>query len=291
MRDLIVVGIAGFAAAFVDGALGMGFGPTSSSILLSSGVSPTAVSATVNLAKITTGIVGGASHWRLGNVDRRLAARLAGPGVAGALVGTVILTTVDGDRLRPMLAGLLLLIGIRILLRFRSPIEANRTDGSDEPPRGVALAGAAGGVTNGLIGAWGPVVTPFLLHRGIAPRRVVGSVNAAEIAVAVVAAGSLIGSDGATIDLATLAAMLGGGIVAAPVAAYTVRLVPARLLGLAVAGLLLLTNAHQLADWAGLGPVRWAGYAIIGTLVTWAWVRPHVPTNQTIDEPIRPGVG
>ena len=89
MNDLVVVGIAGFAAAFVDGALGMGFGPTSSSILLSSGVSPAAVSATVNLAKVATGLVGGASHWRFGNVDRRLVARLALPGVVGALVGTV----------------------------------------------------------------------------------------------------------------------------------------------------------------------------------------------------------
>jgi uncharacterized protein len=280
MNDLVVVGIAGFAAAFVDGALGMGFGPTSSSILLSSGVSPTAVSATVNLAKVATGVVGGASHWRFGNVDRRLAARLAVPGVFGALIGTVILTNVDGDRLRPILAALLLVIGLRILVRFRSPIAPARADASDEPVRGVELAGAAGGVTNGLIGAWGPVVTPFLLHRRIAPRLVVGSVNTAEVAVALVAAGSLISSSRSGIDAATVVVMLGGGIIAAPVAAYTVRFVPARALGLAVAGLLLLTNTRELATWAELDASRWFAYAAVLVLVAWAAAHPRLrPTD------------
>lgn len=277
MNDLVIVGIAGFAAAFVDGALGMGFGPTSSSILLSSGVSPTAVSATVNIAKVATGIVGGASHWRFGNVDRRLVARLAVPGVVGALVGTVILTNVDGDRLRPILAALLLVIGLRILVRFRRPIaSASHDSDAAASAKGVEIAGAAGGVTNGLIGAWGPVVTPFLLHRHIAPRIVVGSVNTAEVAVAFVAAGSLLTSSRTGIDLATVAVMLAGGIVAAPVAAWTVRFVPARALGLMVAGLLLATNVRELATWADLATSRWIGYGAVVTLVAWAASAPYV---------------
>jgi uncharacterized protein len=277
MNDLVVVGIAGFAAAFVDGSLGMGFGPTSSSILLSSGVSPAAVSATVNIAKVATGIVGGASHWRFGNVDRRLVARLAVPGVIGALVGTVILTNVDGDQLRPILAALLLLIGLRILVRFRRPIESGSGDrDAAADAKGVEIAGAAGGVTNGLIGAWGPVVTPFLLHRRIAPRIVVGSVNTAEVAVAFVAAGSLLTSSRVGVDAATVAVMLAGGIVAAPVAAWSVRFVPARALGLMVAGLLLVTNVRELATWADLGPSRWFGYAAVLALVAWAASVPYI---------------
>ena len=76
MSNLVVVGAAGFVASMVDGALGMGFGPTSSSILLSSGVSPAAASASVNLAKVATGVAAGVSHWRFENVDRRLVLRL-----------------------------------------------------------------------------------------------------------------------------------------------------------------------------------------------------------------------
>ena len=80
--DLLLVALAGFFASMVDGALGMGFGPTSSSILLAAGISPGAVSASVNLAKMATGIAAALSHWRLGNIDKRLVLRLALPGNA-----------------------------------------------------------------------------------------------------------------------------------------------------------------------------------------------------------------
>jgi uncharacterized membrane protein YfcA len=267
MEDVLVVAIAGFAASFVDGALGMGFGPTSSSILLSSGLSPASVSATVNLAKVATGAVAGVSHWRFGNIDRRLVLRLAVPGALGAAIGTWILRNVDGDQLRPLLAALLFLIGLRILFRFRRPVD--ETDGGlvtvDDPGRvsGVEVTGVAGGITNGMIGAWGPVVTPFLLHRRIVPRLVVGSVNTAEVAVATVAAVSLLTSGQHGLEASTVLAMLVGGVAAAPIAAWSVRRVPARLLGVLVAGLLLLTNARELATWAELGAVRWLAYAAI----------------------------
>ena len=100
MSNLLVVGIAGFAASMVDGALGMGFGPTSSSILLSSGVSPAATSASVNLAKVATGLAAGVSHWRFRNIDRRLVLRLALPGAIGAAVGATVLANVDGKTIR-----------------------------------------------------------------------------------------------------------------------------------------------------------------------------------------------
>jgi len=281
MNDLWLVALAGFAASFVDGALGMGFGPTSSSILLSSGLNPAGVSATVNIAKVVTGLASALSHWRFGNIDRRLVARLAIPGGIGALIGVTILTNVDGDRLRPMLAALLLVIGVRILIQFWTM--RPRQVGEDEQPthvRGVEVAGTAGGVTNGLIGAWGPVVTPFLLHRRVTPRLVVGSVNTAEVAVAVVAAGALISSAPTGVDPATVAAMLIGGILAAPVAAWTVRFVPARLLGLLVSGLLLVTNWRELATWMELGASRWIGYIAIVAAVGTAIARPQLQARR-----------
>lgn len=271
MQELLVMALAGFAAAFVDGVLGMGFGPTSASILLSSGINPAGVSTSINIVKVATGVAGGLSHWRFGNIDRRLVARLAVPGVLGAAVGTFVLTSVDPAAMRPILAVLLLLIGMRILLRFRSPIVSSDTHVVDHPnTTGVEVAGAVGGITNGLIGAWGPVVTPFLLHRGVMPRIVVGSVNTAEIAVAFVAAGSLLSAGGTGIRVATVAAMLVGGIIAAPIAAWSVRVVPARALGLAVAYLLLITNVREIAIWQGLGAGRWWAYAAVTLLVAWA---------------------
>ena len=106
MSNLLVVAAAGFAASMVDGALGMGFGPTSSSILLAGGLPPAAASATVNIAKVAAGAVAGVSHWRFGNIDRRLVVRLALPGCVGALLGTTVLANVDGARIRPWLAAL-----------------------------------------------------------------------------------------------------------------------------------------------------------------------------------------
>ena len=281
MSNLLTVGIAGFAAAFVDGALGMGFGPTSSSILLASGISPAGVSATVNIAKVATGFVGGASHWRFGNIDKRLVYRLAIPGVFGALLGTFILTNVDGKQMRPILAAVLIVIGLRILMRFRRPIQSATTQIiSKEQTRGVEIAGAAGGVTNGLIGAWGPVVTPFLLHRGVMPRIVVGSVNTAEVAVAFVAAGSLLTSRSTGVDAGTVSAMLIGGVIAAPVAAWSVRFVPARALGLAVSFLLLFTNVRELAGWQHLGYSRWLAYGAVSILLVVAAVNPRIEQRR-----------
>src|SRR6056297_332563 len=238
MEELLLVALAGFCAAVVDGALGMGFGPTSSTILLSSGLSPAAASTTVNLAKVVTGFAGAVAHWRFSNIDHKLVLRLAGPGIVGAAIGATVLARVDGAAIRPLLALLLLAIGLRILLRFSRPVAAARPADPDTDPdpvgagaegAGVRVAAGIGGVTNGLVGAWGPVVTPVLMHRGVPPRYAIGSVNTAEVAVAIIAAGSLLSSgNGAGLDLGIVAAMLAGGLVGAPLAAGVVRYVPAR---------------------------------------------------------------
>src|SRR5262245_2805156 len=216
MSDYLLVALAGFVASLVDGALGMGFGPTSSTILLGTGMTPTAVSTTVNLAKVATGLSAAIAHWRFENIDHRLVVRLALPGMAGAVIGVTILASVNADDIRPVLAVLLLLVGVRILVRFSRPLVQRAPTDSTGPPKfdvpGVTPVAATGGVTNGLVGAWGPVVTPFLLHRGLPPRYAVGSVNTAEVAVAVVAAGSLVASLGReSIDGWTVLAMLIGG--------------------------------------------------------------------------------
>jgi uncharacterized membrane protein YfcA len=285
MDGLLVIFLAGFAASLVDGALGMGFGPTSSSILLGSGLSPAAVSTTVNLAKVATGITGAVAHWRFENVHRRLVWRLAIPGSIGALVGVTVLANVDGDTLKPILAVLLLGMAARILIRFSRPLPAAAADASDEAQDEVArhigpattAAGAAGGVTNGLVGAWGPVVTPFLLQRGLAPRYAIGSVNTAEVFVAVVAAGSLLTSvGGGGIDVASVVAMLAGGMLAAPIAAWAIRFLPARGMGVAVAGLLFMTNVRELASSAGVGAARWLAYALVLVACAYAAMRPRL---------------
>jgi uncharacterized membrane protein YfcA len=286
MRDLLLFALAGFAASLVDGALGMGFGPTSSSILLGAGLTPAAVSASVNLAKVATGVVAGVSHWRFKNIDKGLVLSLAIPGVVGALVGVTILSNVNSAVIKPLLAVLLSVIGLRILFRFARSNSTGHsaTPESDGPPTtrpaayhewGTKVAALIGGITNGMIGAWGPVVTPYLLHRDVRPRYAIGSVNTAEVAVASASAFSLLVSMGkGGFNVAIVIAMLVGGVIAAPVAAWLIRYVPARPMGIAVAALLLLTNARELAAWSGLGsgPWVWAIYGAVIAVITIAIV-------------------
>lgn len=314
VEELLVVFLAGFAASLVDGALGMGFGPTSASILLGTGMSSAAISTTVNLAKVASGMSAAIAHWRFRNIDRRIVLRLALPGCAGALIGVTVLASVDGDTLRPILSVLLLLVAARILVRFSRPLPTKGGDaaGRDEDTGDAAddrldahagRSGAAagedrdtsyhetgtpavaviGGVTNGLVGAWGPVVTPFLLHRGLAPRFAIGSVNTAEVAVAVVASGSLLATvGGGGIDVGVVLAMLSGAVLAAPLAAWLIRFLPARSLGVAVAGLLSFTNIRELASSADLPSLRWPAYGLVAAACTWAALRPRLqaPTPQ-----------
>ncbi len=292
MHELVVVFIAGFAASLVDGALGMGFGPTSSSILLGTGLSPAAISTTVNLAKVATGLTAAIAHWRFDNIDRRVVRRLAVPGSLGALIGVTVLASVDGDRLKPVLSVLLLVVAARILLRFSRPLATTTggdgiegADGRHYQERGTAAVAAAGGVTNGLVGAWGPVVTPFLLHRGLAPRYAIGSVNTAEVAVAVVASGSLLATVGGSgIDVGIVLAMLGGGVAAAPIAAWAMRFLPARGLGVAVGGLLFVTNIRELTSSDGMGLLRWLAYGLVAGACGYAALRPRLrrPELRTV---------
>jgi uncharacterized membrane protein YfcA len=202
----------------------------------------------------------------------------------GAAIGATVLANVDGDSLRPWLAGLLVLVGLRILVRFALADLDGVRDDEHGPGRmnvaGVEVAAVSGGVTNGLIGAWGPVVTPFLLHRRVPPRFAVGCVNTAEVAVAIVAAGTLFtatGGEGIRVDV--VVAMLLGGVAASPLAAIVVRHIHPRTLGLAVAALLLFTQCRELANTTELPGNRWTAYAVVVTLVALAALTPRIRTG------------
>jgi uncharacterized protein len=296
MDEWLIAGLVGFAASLVDGALGMGFGPTSSSLLLASGMSPITTSATVNLAKVSTGVVAAISHWRFDNIDRRLVLQLAVPGAVGAIIGAAILAFVDADALRPILAVMLFLVGLRILIRFSRPLPSSRdadigaVDADATPPtasrrdRKVEAVGLTGGMTNGLVGAWGPVVTPFMLQRGVAPRIAVGSVNTAEVVVAVASVGSIFGAlGGAGLQWGVVLAMLIGGAVAAPLGAYTVRFVPARILGLGVAAVLLVTQIRELDRATDIAMLGTAAYLAAGVGVVVAALRPRLGRAEAGD--------
>jgi uncharacterized membrane protein YfcA len=278
MPTLIVLIIVGFLAQLVDGALGMAYGVTSSTLLLTVGLSPATASASVHLAELGTTAVSGYSHWRFGNVDWRTVRRIGFPGAIGAFTGAVVLSSISADVAKPWMAGILLVLGIYILLRFTLGRAQQKQGRRYVRGRFLAPLGLGAGfidATGG--GGWGPVATPTLIASGrMEPRKVVGSVDTSEFLVALAASlGFLaaLGSQG--MDWGVVAALLVGGVFAAPLAAWLVRKVTARLLGTSVGGLIILTNVRTFFDYGGVpANVRWPVYLAI--VAVWvlavAWV-------------------
>ena len=251
MRAFLLFALAGLIAQLVDGSLGMAYGVTSTSVLLAAGTAPAIASASVHLAEVGTTLASGASHWRFGNVDWRVVGILAVPGAVGAVLGAYVLVNMTEDA-EPYMAGILLLLGVYVLLRFSSRAVAKRVVSGPRPggkflgPLGL-IAGfldASGG------GGWGPVATSSLLASGrLEPRKVVGSVDTSEFVVALAASiGFLFTLSQEGIDYTVVLALMVGGVIAAPFAAYIVRLLPARVLGTGAGGLIIITNARTLLN-------------------------------------------
>lgn len=251
MPALIVLIVIGFLAQLVDGALGMAYGATSSTLLLAYGLAPATASASVHLAELGTTAVSGFSHWRFGNVDWRTVRRIGIPGAIGAFVGAVVLGSISAELARPWMAGILLVLGVYILIRFTlvdppQPRGRRYVRGRYLAPLGLGAGfiDATGG------GGWGPVATPTLLATGkMEPRKVIGSVDTSEFVVAFAAsAGFLLSLGSQGIAFKYVATLLVGGVAAAPIAAWLVRKVTPTLLGASVGGLILITNARTMFD-------------------------------------------
>ncbi|HEV2544527.1 MAG TPA: sulfite exporter TauE/SafE family protein [Methylobacterium sp.] len=232
----------GLAAQTVDGALGMAYGITSTTFLLSTGVPPAAASASVHVAEIFTTAFSGLSHWRLGNVNGALFRRLLIPGAIGAVAGAYLLTSVDGETIKPFVSVYLLVMGLYVLSKAFRTLKTRR-----EPPRAVVPLALGGGFVDAVGGGgWGPVVTTTLVGGGQDPRTSIGTVNAAEFFIAL-ASGLSFSLLGGLTHWTTIAGLVVGGLFAAPIAALLVRVIPARALmvvvGLLIAGLSLVNLA------------------------------------------------
>ncbi|MGI8456885.1 MAG: sulfite exporter TauE/SafE family protein [Propionibacteriaceae bacterium] len=269
MRKLVIFAAIGLLAQLVDGSLGMGYGVTSSTMLLIAGLTPAAASASVHVSELGTNLASGFSHWRLKNVDWRVVGRIAGPGAVGAFLGATVLSSLSTEAAAPVMSGILALLGVYILARFIIGIRPRLTGQIGLKflaPLGLfaGFVDATGG------GGWGPVGTPALLADGrLEPRKVIGSIDTSEFAVSAAASlGFLFGLGAGGVNWGLALALLIGGLVAAPLAAYLVRIAPAHLLGVLVGGIILLTNSRTLLKSAGAPDlVKFAVYGAIGVAV------------------------
>ena len=258
MRNLVVLGIVGLVAQLVDGALGMAYGVTSTTLLLAVGLTPALASTVVHISETGTTLASGISHWRFGNVDWSKVLWLAIPGAIGAVLGTYVLSSVlDAAVAEPIVAIFLFLLGGYVLFRFAFNRTANVVNNLPIPRTFLSPLGLVAGFLDAVGGGgWGPISTPTLLSSGrMEPRKVVGTVDTSEFIVAFSASiGFFFFLSYAGVPWGVVGALLIGGLFAAPIAAWVVRHLNARVLGTAVGGFILLVNAKTFLEAVGFNP-------------------------------------
>ena len=255
MRSLIVLGFVGLLAQLIDGSLGMAYGVSSTTLLLAVGLTPAIASASVHIAEVGTTLASGVSHWRFGNVDWSKVGWMAIPGGLGAFAGAVLLSSVPGDLAKPFVAVFLFSLGIYILARFAFDRKGQLINDQPVPRKFLSPLGLFAGFMDAVGGGgWGPISTPTLLaSRRMEPRKVVGTVDTSEFVVALAASiGFLFALSWSQIPIGVVGALLVGGLVAAPIAAWVVKNLNSRVLGTAVGGFILLTNANTFLEAVGL---------------------------------------
>jgi len=243
-----LMGIVGFVAQFVDGALGMGYGVFSNSLLVGVGLLPAVASASVHTAEVFTTLISGVSHWRMGNIKRDLVLPMIIPGIVGGVAGAYLLTAIPGKVIKPYVAGILLVMGSIVVYRFmrKKKIAFN---GEKTPVWKMIVLSLVAAFMDALGGGgWGPIATPSLiLSENHEPRKVVGSVNVVEFFVTIAAVITFLVRIGPeNFEWEIVAALLVGGAIAAPVAAWVCHKLPSRILGISIGVALVVLNARTL---------------------------------------------
>ena len=239
-ETIIIFAIVGFIAQIIDGALGMAYGVSSTSVLLGLGIPPATASASVHTAEIFTSGASGLSHLKLGNVDKKIFAKLLIPGIIGGALGAYILTAIPGRVIKPFVAFYLLIMGIIILRKAFKKIEERNVKAKLFP---LGLVGGFFDAIGG--GGWGPIVTSTLVARGHNPRFTIGSVNIAEFFVTVTEVATFLTMIG-LVQWQIIVGLIVGGVLAAPLAAYICKRLPSKALMIMVGTLIIALSIRTI---------------------------------------------
>ncbi len=236
--NILVFVLVGFVAQMIDGALGMAYGVSSNTFLLSLGIPPAAASASVHMAEVVTTGISGFSHWKLGNVNWNLVKRLLIPGVIGGVAGAYLLTTFDGNIIKPYISAYLLIMGIVIIVKAFN-MKKDHNENEYHGPT-ISLLGLLGGFCDAIGGGgWGPVVTTTLVARGKHPRLTIGSVNFSEFFITLAESVTFVLALNFSEYWQIILGLLIGGGIAAPFAAILTKKLPIKALMITV-GLLIV---------------------------------------------------
>jgi uncharacterized protein len=239
--DFVIFLLIGMFAQLVDGTLGMGYGATSTSFLLSFGVSPVVSSMSVHVAEIFTTGASAISHYKFKNINEKLVLQLIVPGVLGSVTGAYLLADViDGNAIKPYIAAYMMILAIVIIVKgLRKKIVKKET-------KKIGVLAVFGGFMDAVGGGgWGPIVTSTLMGRGGDPRYTIGSVNTAEFAISFASGITFILFDGIS-GWRVIAGLVIGGVIAAPLGAYLVNKIPRKPITVLVGLLLIFLSMRTL---------------------------------------------
>ena len=241
-ENLLAFFLIGVFAQLVDGALGMGYGATSTSFLLAYGVSPVLSSTAVHVSEMFTTGASALSHHRFGNINKKLVKHLLIPGVLGSITGAYLLSDViDGDIIKPFIAVYMIILAVVIIRKaLRKSVVKKKT-------KKLGVLAVFGGFMDSVGGGgWGPIVTSTLLGRGRNPKYTIGSVNAAEFAISF-ASGITFMLFGGIHGWQIIIGLILGGVISAPIAAYLVNRIKRKPMMVAVGVLIILLSIKTLS--------------------------------------------
>ncbi len=234
--------LAGFTAQMIDGALGMAYGVTATSFLLSFGISPAASSASVHASEVFTSGVSGLMHLKFGNVNNKLFKKLLIPGVIGAILGAYILSSFEQYNyiIKPLVSTYTLILGLIIIFK------ALKKDSIRQKIKRIFPLAAIGGFLDSIGGGgWGPIVSSTLIARGRNPRYTIGSVNLAEFFIALASSLTFVTLIGLT-HWAIIIGLIIGGCIAAPIAAYIANKIPTKAIMLLVGIVVIILSLKRI---------------------------------------------
>jgi len=236
--------LVGLVCGFVDSALGMGFGVTSTTILVTCGITPAVASASVHTAEAIVDILSAIVHHRLGNVDWKLVWKMAIPGIISAVIGASILSWLSLAIAKPIVRLILILMGFIVFYRhaFKYEINGNLSDN-----KAMLLGFTAGFLDTLGGGGWGPIGTPSLILSGSDPKKAVGTIEFTEPFVSIAAVLTF----GVTIRFESFLwnmtiPMIIGGLILTPIAGWVTSKIPKRWLGILIGIWLMGLNVYGI---------------------------------------------
>lgn len=232
----------GFIAQMIDGALGMAYGVTATTFLLSVGITPAAASASVHASEVFTSGVSGYMHLKFGNVNSKLFKTLVIPGIIGAILGAYVLSSLEeySTYIKPIVSIYTLFLGVIIIRKALIKRMEKRQ------LKRVGVLALFGGYLDSIGGGgWGPIVSSTLIASGRHPKYTIGSVNLTEFFVSLASSITFF----TVIGLGYWQVIIGlilGGVVAAPIAARLANKLPVKSMMILVGMVIIIVSLRQI---------------------------------------------